>query len=73
MKEEEHILKFVPIEEDHLVEILTQCYMELKELEDWLDSLEPEGGFHEIAMLEETYQHELQLEEARIGPAKELT
>ena len=46
--------------------------MELKELEDWLDSLEPEGGFHEIAMLEETHQHELQLEEVGIELAKEL-
>jgi hypothetical protein len=47
--------------------------MELKALEDWLDSLEPEGGYHEIAMPEETHQHELQLEEAGIEPAEELT
>jgi hypothetical protein len=47
--------------------------MELKALEDWLDNLEPEGGCHEISMPKDTYQHELQLEEAGIEPAEELT
>jgi hypothetical protein len=47
--------------------------MELKRLEDWLSSLEPEGGCHDIDMQEETYQHELQLEEAGMGPVEELT
>jgi hypothetical protein len=73
MEEEEQILKSVPTEEEHPVELLTQWEMELKALEDWLDSLEPEGGFHEIAMPEETYQHELQLEKDGIEPAEELT
>jgi hypothetical protein len=73
MEEEEQILKSVPTEGEHPVELLTQWEMELKALEDWLDSLEPEGGCQEIAMPEETYQHELQLEEAGIEPARELT
>jgi hypothetical protein len=38
MKKEEHILKFVPIEGEFPIELLTQWEMELKELEDWLDS-----------------------------------
>jgi hypothetical protein len=59
--------------EQHLVELLTQWEMELKALEDWLDSPEPEGGFQEIAMAKETYQHELQLEEDGIELVKELT
>jgi hypothetical protein len=37
MEEEEHILNFVPIEEEHLVELLTQWEMELKAMEDLLD------------------------------------
>jgi hypothetical protein len=73
MEEEEQILKFVPTEEENPVELLTQWEMDLKELEDSLDSPELEGGCHEIAMLEETYQHELQLGEARMGPVEELT
>jgi hypothetical protein len=73
MEEKEKILKSVPTEEEHPVELLTQWEMELKALEDWLDSLEPEGGFHEIAMPEETCQHELQLEEAGMEPTEELT
>jgi hypothetical protein len=50
MKEREKILKSIPIEEEHPVELLTQWEMELKALEDCLDSPEPEGGCHEIAM-----------------------
>jgi hypothetical protein len=42
--------------------------MELKALEDWLDSTEPEGGYHKIAIPEEIHQQELQLEEARREP-----
>jgi hypothetical protein len=38
MEEEEQILKSVPTEEEHPVELLTQWEMELKALEDWLDS-----------------------------------
>jgi hypothetical protein len=72
MEEEEQILKFVPTEGEHPIELLTQWEMKLKALEDWLDILEPEGGFQEISMLEETYQHELQLEEAGIKPVGEL-
>jgi hypothetical protein len=73
MKEEEQILRSVPIEGEHPVELLTQWELELKALEDWLDSPEPEGGFHKIAMPEETHQHEEQLVEAGMGPAEELT
>jgi hypothetical protein len=47
--------------------------MELKELEDWLDGMELEGGYHNIAMPKETYQHDLQLEEAGMRLFKELT
>jgi hypothetical protein len=57
MEEKEKVLKSAPTEEEHPIELLTQWEIELKELEDWLDSLEPQGGFHEIDMLEETYQH----------------
>jgi hypothetical protein len=46
--------------------------MDLKMLEDWLDNIEPEDGFQEIAMLEETYQHEEKLEEAGVIPKEEL-
>jgi hypothetical protein len=49
----------IPTEEEHPFELLNQWEMELKALEDWLDSLEPEVGCHEIAMPKETYQHEL--------------
>jgi hypothetical protein len=73
MEEEEQILKSIPTEEEHPVELLTQWEMELKALEDWLDSLKLEGGFHEIAMLEETFRHKLQLEKDVMEPAKELT
>jgi hypothetical protein len=47
--------------------------MELKMLEDWLSSLEIEGGIYEISMPKETCQHDFQLEEVGMGPAKELT
>jgi hypothetical protein len=57
LKEEEKILISVPVEE-RPVELLTQWEMKLKALEDWLDSPEPGGGCHKIAMLEETHQHE---------------
>jgi hypothetical protein len=73
MEEEEQILKSVPTEGECPVGLLTQWEMELKALEDWLDSPEPEGGFHKIAMPEETHQHELQLEEAGMEPVEELT
>jgi hypothetical protein len=59
MEEEEQILKSVPIEGECLVGLLTHWEMELKELEDWFDSLKPEGGFHSIAMPWKTHQHEL--------------
>jgi hypothetical protein len=42
------------MEEEHPIESLTQWEMELKMMEDWLSSLEPEGGYHDIAMPEET-------------------
>jgi hypothetical protein len=71
MKEKEHIPKYVSMEEDHSVNSLTQWEMELKMLEDWLSSLEPEGGFHEIAMTEETFQHDLQLEKVGIEQTQE--
>jgi hypothetical protein len=58
MGEKEHILMFVPTEGEHPVELLTRWELELKELEDWLDGPELGGGFHNIAMLEETHQHE---------------
>jgi hypothetical protein len=57
--EKELILKSIPMKEAHPVELLAQWEMELKELEDWLDSLELEGVFREISMREETYQPEL--------------
>jgi hypothetical protein len=60
--EEEHILKSAPTEGEHLVELLTQWELELKSPEDWLDSLEPEGGFQKIAMPQETHQHESHME-----------
>jgi hypothetical protein len=72
MEEKEQILKSVPTKDDNPFESLTQWEMELKRLEDWLSSPEPESGYHEIAMPEETYQHELQLEEDGMGLAKEL-
>jgi hypothetical protein len=56
VKEEEQILRSVPIEE-HPVELLTKWEFDLRELEDWLDSLQPEGEFHKIAMLGETHKH----------------
>jgi hypothetical protein len=71
--EEEKILKYVLIEGEHPVGLLTQRELELKVLEDWLDHLKPEGGYHKIAMPEETHQHKLQLEEAGMGPVEELT
>jgi hypothetical protein len=70
--EEEQILKFVPMEEEHPIESLTQWEMELKMLEDWLSSLEPEGGYNEISIPEDTFQHELQLEEFGMGLDEEL-
>jgi hypothetical protein len=70
MEEKEKILKSSPTKEEHPVEFLTQWEMELKMLEDWLDSPEPEGGCQEIAMPEETCQHEEQLEEAGMEPTK---
>jgi len=72
MEEEEDIMKSIPTEGECLVGLLTQWEMELKALEDWLDSPEPEGGYHKIAMPEETHQHKLQLEEAGMGPTEEL-
>jgi hypothetical protein len=67
IEEKEQILKSSPTEkEEHTVEFLTQWEMELKMLEDWLDNPEPEDGFQEIAMPEETCQHEEQLEEAGV-------
>jgi hypothetical protein len=60
MEEKEQILKSSPTgKEEDTVEMLTQWEMELKELEDCLNSSKPEGGFHEIAMLEETEKNEL--------------
>ena len=50
MEDKENMLKSVPIEEEHLVESLTQWEMELNMMEDWLRSLKQEGGCHEIAM-----------------------
>jgi hypothetical protein len=47
--------------------------MELKALEDWFESLELEGGHHEIVMPKETCQYELQLERFGMGLAEELT
>jgi hypothetical protein len=73
MEEEEKILKSIPIEGEHPVGFLTQWEIELKALEDWLDSPEPECGCHKIAMLEETHQHKLQLEEAGMEPVEEMT
>jgi hypothetical protein len=73
MDEKEKILKFVSTEDEHPVESLTQWEMELKMMEDWLSSLKPGGGCHEIVMPEETCQHELRLEEDRMGPTKELS
>ena len=74
IEEKEEILKCSLAEiDEHTVEFLTHWEMELKMLEDWLDNPEPEGGCHEIAMLGKTCQHELQLEEAGMEPAKELT
>jgi hypothetical protein len=70
MEKEEKILKFVPTEE-HPVELLTQWEMELKALEDWLGIPKLEGGCQEIAMPEETNQHELQLVEAGVEPEQE--
>jgi hypothetical protein len=72
MEEKERILKPSPMKEEHPIELFTQWEMELKILEDWLDSLEPRGGCHEIAMPEDTYHHELQLEEDGMEPAKEM-
>jgi hypothetical protein len=40
MEEKEQILKSFPIEYEHLVDSLTQWEMDLKVLEDWLDSPE---------------------------------
>jgi hypothetical protein len=40
MEKEEQILKSVPTEEERPVGLLTQWEMELKVLEDWLDSME---------------------------------
>jgi hypothetical protein len=60
VKEEEKILRYVTIE-DRPVELLTQWEMDLKALEDWLDSLELEGGCHNIYMPKETHQHQEQL------------
>ena len=73
MEEREKVLKYAPMEEEHPVESLTQWDMELNMLEDWLNSPEPEGGCHNIAMPEETSQHNLQLVEVGMGPAEELT
>jgi hypothetical protein len=70
---EEHILMSVPTEGECPVELLTQWELELRELEDWLDSPEPEGGCQEIAMPEETHQHKEQLVEVGMEPAEELT
>jgi hypothetical protein len=71
VKEEMRILRSVPIEEN-LVELLAQWELELKELEDWLGTPGPEGCYQEIAMTEETHQHELQLEEDGQEQVKEL-
>jgi hypothetical protein len=46
------------------VELLTQWELESKEMEDWLGNPKPEGGCREIAMPEETHQHEFHLVEA---------
>jgi hypothetical protein len=50
LEEEEQILKSIPIGGENPFELLTQWEKELKELEDWLNNLEPEGGCQEIAM-----------------------
>jgi hypothetical protein len=72
VEEKEKILKYTKIEEEHALESLTQWEMELKILEDWLDSLEPEGGCQKISISEEMCQHELQLKEAGMKPEEEL-
>jgi hypothetical protein len=61
MGEKEHISMSDPTEGERLVDLLTQWELESRELEDWLDSPRLEGGCQEIAMLEETHQHEEQL------------
>jgi hypothetical protein len=43
------------VEEENPVESLTQWEIDLKRLEDWLDSPEPEGVCHEIDTPKETY------------------
>jgi hypothetical protein len=73
MEEEEQILMLVPIGGECPVELLTQWELELKELEDWLDCPELEGGCQGIAMPEETHHHELQLEEVGGEPIDKLT
>jgi hypothetical protein len=47
---EEQIQMSVPIGGEHPIELLTQWELELRELEDWLDSLGLECGFQEISM-----------------------
>jgi hypothetical protein len=66
-------LKYVPTGGEHPVELLTQWEMELKALEGCLNNPKPEGGCQEIAMPEETHQHDLQLGETRIELVEELT
>lgn len=58
MEEIEQILMYVPIEGERLVEIFTQWELELNALEDWLGNPKPQCGCQEIAMTEETHQHE---------------
>jgi hypothetical protein len=46
--------------------------LELKELEDWLGNIEPEGGYQGISMPGEIHQHESQPEEDRMGTTERL-
>jgi hypothetical protein len=73
IEEEEQILKFVPMEGKPPIGLPTQWELDLKEMEDWLHSSEPEGVLHKIVMLEKIHHHELQLEEVRMELAEELS
>jgi hypothetical protein len=62
----------IPIGGECPIELLTQWELDLRELEDWLDSPGLEGGFQEIAMPEETHQHEEKLVEDGMEPVEEM-
>jgi hypothetical protein len=48
-------------EEEKTIDMLTQWQMELKMLEDWLENIEPEGGFQETVIHIVGEEHSIEL------------